>query len=136
MAKQAQQQMTAEETLARLSEQVKFTLTFTVEPQPDPKTKRKNQARKPRYARALEEFTARQAKGHITREALPSFRVTGTTTILGRKLEEIFENILPDNIEGTKHEIQNRFYWYIKNLYLSKTIATGNQAVECVVDLR
>jgi len=136
MAKQAQQQMTAEETLARLSDQVKFTLNFTVEPMPDPKPKPKPKLKKKGKLGLAVRSHYRGLVESSTRRDIPTYRVTGTTMILGRVLRESYEGILPDNVKSTQNEIQNRLYWYIRNIYMSKSIATGSHSIECVVDLQ
>jgi len=135
MAKQSQQ-MSAEETLSRLSQQVKFTMEFTIKPTRDPKPTPKVIKRK-KAALAMAKAVGR-ATGRITlpQTEIPSFTITGKTKILGRVLKETYERVLPDNVESTKHEIQSRFNWYIRNLYLSKDIACGTTSVECAVDLK
>lgn len=137
------QALTEEETLARLSNMVKFQLAFTIEPTPPPRPKKNKPKAKLKKRRKLpREVWSRDSGTRLfgveepSRKCIPKFNVTGVCQVFGRELKTTYTDVLPSGIQGTKEEIQHRFEWWVAEIYHSKAVKLGTETVEVLVPLQ
>jgi len=148
--------MDAEETLAALSQEARFDLTITVEPQPmkpsprAPATRKPRKGKKKRRHSAIENTTARprglglrlnQAVAYddpnasLSSRHMPKFQVTAKATIFGRELQQVYGDVMPGAVDSVREELTERFRWYVEQLYASKKVRLGVETKQVKVDL-
>jgi len=142
--------MNAEEALAVLSQEARFDLTITVEPQPEipaPRVRAKRKLKKGKTKRLRSTFSdivnsvnwdgadVEDSNDSLSGKYIPKYQITATATIFGRECKQIYSHIMPANVEGVKEELTGRFHWHVAQIYASKKVALGSTVKEVKVDL-